>query len=74
MAMVTKATDWPDPMKVFDQPKLRAHSSVIIDTDWRADMTMESVAKHSHTTAHGLMRAFVSMLHMNMAMGGRQVD
>jgi hypothetical protein len=28
----------------------------MIETDWRADMTMESVAKHSHTTIHGLKR------------------
>ncbi len=31
------------------------------ETDWRADMTMESVAKHSHTMIQGLMRGFVVM-------------
>jgi hypothetical protein len=31
------------------------------ETDWRADMTMERVAKHSHTMIQGLMRGFVIM-------------
>jgi hypothetical protein len=31
------------------------------ETDWRADMTMERVAKHSHTLIQGLMRDFVVM-------------
>ena len=59
------ATDWPEPMKVLDQPSVRAHSSVMIDTDWRADMTMASVAKHSQTMIQGLMRdcAFMAPLH-----------
>ncbi len=59
MPMVINATDWPEPMKVFDQPKLRTHSSVIIETDWRADITMESVAKHSQTTIHGLILGLI---------------
>jgi hypothetical protein len=33
----------------------------MIETDWRADMTMASVAKHSHTTIQGLMRDFTVM-------------
>jgi hypothetical protein len=33
----------------LDQPNVLFHSSVMTETDWRADMTMESVAKHSHT-------------------------
>ena len=56
MAMTTKATDWPEPIKVLDQPRVLAHSSVMIETDWRADMTMESVAKHNHTTTQGLIQ------------------
>jgi hypothetical protein len=55
------ATDWPEPIKVLDQPRVLAHSSVMTETDWRADMTMESVAKHSHTMIQGLMRDFVVM-------------
>ena len=54
--MTMSATDWPEPMKVLDQCSVRAHSSVMIETDWRADMTMARVAKHNHTTIHGLMR------------------
>ena len=57
MAMITSATDWPEPMKVLDQPSVLAHSPVMIDTDWRADMTIARVAKHSQTTIQGLARA-----------------
>src|SRR5215204_4625194 len=61
IATIISATDWPEPIKVFDQPNVLAHSSVMTETDWRADMTMESVAKHSHTMIQGLMRDFVVM-------------
>ena len=50
-----------DPMKVLDQPKVRTHSFVMIDTDWRADITMARVAKHSQTTIQGLIWDFVLM-------------
>jgi hypothetical protein len=46
-------------MKVFDHPRLFTHSSVMMATDWRADMTMASVAKQSQTTTHGFMRRLV---------------
>lgn len=60
MAIITSATDWPELMKVFDQPRVRVQSSVMMATTWRADITMESTAKHSHTTTHGLTRRPVS--------------
>ena len=63
MATMMSATDWPEPMKVLDQPRVLAHSSVMIETDCRADMTMESVAKHSHTTIQGLMRDLAVTVH-----------
>ena len=44
-----------DPL-ILDQPRVRAHSSVMIETDWRADITMASVAKHNQTTIQGFMR------------------
>ena len=56
MATITRATDWPEPMKVFDQPSVFAQSSVMIETIWRADITIERTAKHSQTTIQGLMR------------------
>src|SRR5438477_7384475 len=55
-ATMTRATDCPEPMKVFDQPSVLVQSSVMIDTTWRPDMTIDRVAKHSHTTIHGLPR------------------
>ncbi len=61
IATMISATDCPEPIKVFDQPRVLAHSSVMTETDWRADMTMESVAKHSHTMIQGLMRGFAVM-------------
>src|SRR5687768_15551182 len=61
IATMISATDWPEPIKVFDQPRVLAHSSVMTETDWRADMTIESVAKHSHTMIQGLMRDFTVM-------------
>ena len=45
-------------MKVFDQPSVRAHSSVMIDTDWRA--YAGSVPGHDperSTTLSGLLTA-----------------
>jgi hypothetical protein len=33
----------------------------MIETDWRADMTMASVAKHSQTMIQGLMRDLAVM-------------
>ena len=51
-----RATDCPEPMNVMDQPSVLAHSSVMMETDWRADMTMARVEKHSHTTNQGLIR------------------
>jgi hypothetical protein len=72
MAMVTKTTDWPEPMKVLDQPWEYAHSSVMIETDWRADMTMHSAAKQSHTATHGLIRDLASMAYDSRPQASRR--
>jgi len=66
MATITRATDWPEPMKVFDQPSVFAQSSVMIETIWRADITIERTAKHSQTTIQGLIRREVSSVEDNV--------
>ena len=45
----------------WTSPASLAHSPVMMETDWRADMTMASVTKHSHTISQGLMRGFTVM-------------